>query len=489
MIGHFPSTNDLIKIKENGIISAIHQHGGLSAIYKEMNVTVKRMRWETLEDVVNVYKNLYDELGRMPTFHDLKARNLQSIRNMVKKFGGIQTIYKKLCIVPTIKPYGYWNDIENVIKELRKIEEEIKHFPSSDELKKMGGNTSLITAIQKKHGGYNKVRDFFSEPSKHVPPAYYSDFENVLAVIEICTQKVGHFPTIVELESFRPGIKFGILKYHEGYKKVRNLLNQKHLSVPPGYWKNFDNIRNEIELLIDKLGGFPTIKDMNRYGPPGLSTAIAVHVGGVTILREKLGIPPRFKSQFEKRIKSILDAYVEDITSIDNRKKQLNNDFGINLIHPITKNYMELDRYYPDFKVACEVQGTQHNEEVEFFAKQKGLSAKDYLEQIRLVDKSKKEQCEAQGIQLIYFYDWMTVEDIISVVEGFLPLRKVPSKIEIFPELRDTKEEILIVLKALENETEELKAKDIKNFSRPFYERMLSIFGTTANAIKAVRLK
>ena len=73
-----------------------------------------------------------------------------------------------------------------------------------------------------------------------------------------------------------------------------------------------------------------------------------------------------------------------------------------------------LDFYLPDYNIAIECQGRQHFEPVNYFG---GKKAFEYVKQL---DKTKKELCEKNHIDLLYFSDKKWGENIILSEEMLL---------------------------------------------------------------------
>lgn len=85
---------------------------------------------------------------------------------------------------------------------------------------------------------------------------------------------------------------------------------------------------------------------------------------------------------------------------------------GYNVIHhsfPSFLGRLEIDIHIPSFNLGIEYQGIQHYEPIEFFGGQEGFENR-----IRS-DKLKKELCELNGVELIYFsYDEQIDENLVQ---------------------------------------------------------------------------
>jgi hypothetical protein len=492
-IGKFPSSTVLRSYKTPGLVDAIKKHGGMKKLREVFNAPVilekkKERKWDDFHKIVELYRSLIKELGRFPTKEDLKKRRLSGVILGIQKHGGVYPLYRCLGIEPKTKPYGYWNKIENVFGEIDKIIDLTGKFPSRIFLNDMG-LSSMVTAITKKHGGMLNIRKVYDCPLKSVEYGHYSDFNNVKEVIKLCEEKLGHFPTVSELDAFRPGIKAGILKYHGNYLEVRKEFNQQLIQKQPGYWKDIKKVEAALRKLENQLGDFPTQKQIDEFGEIGLYQGIIKFHGGLTEIREKLGYKPKSKSNLEKRYKLILDSLVNDNYYFDNRKKMLYNEFNIELRNPITNNFLEIDRYYPNHRVAIEIQGEQHKKEIKHFADRKGLTPTEYLQEVKRIDEEKKKQCKKQKITLIELHDSMTKDKILKTIQNVLPIRDVSLPI-VSKAYGGIQEEIINSLQKIQsNKKGYVTKKDIVTYSRPLYDDIRAFYGGIYQAREAAGIQ
>lgn len=491
-IGSFPSLRYLRENGFNNIDYRIREHGGMKVLRKLLNEPVviksRKRKWENFNDIVEIYKGLIKEIGHFPTKEDLIERGISGVITSILRHGGFYRLYESLGIIPPTKPKGYWNDLGNVYTEIDQYIEKFGRFPSINDLNTLG-LSGMVKAVIEKHGGFIKIREKYDAPLNSVEYGYFSDFNNVIEVIELCKREIGHFPTITELDKFRPGIKAHILKYHVSYKEVRKKLNAPIIQKEPEYWKALENVTQAINKLIDVIGAFPSTNQIEKLGEIGLYQGIIKYHGGLVSLREKMGYRPKKKSNLEDQVKLILDAYVIENYYYDNRRKMLYDLFNIELRHPITKNFLEIDRYYPKYRVAIEVQGEQHEKEVNYFARKKGKNPEDYLKELKAVDEAKRRQCEKQGIILIEITDSMTKKDILSLIKEYLPIRIKPIKNEIEP-IRNMEEEIIVELQRLQSKKDGIVRKeDIVRYNSTLYKNIRKFFISLDNARKAAGIK
>ncbi len=96
------------------------------------------------------------------------------------------------------------------------------------------------------------------------------------------------------------------------------------------------------------------------------------------------------------------------------KDEYINNGYYSWLISPRGAP-MQLDRYYPDLKIAFELQGIQHYEHTTYY--HKTLSSFKYLQECDII---KKDTCEKRGITLIEIrYDEDISDNLIQTkLEG-----------------------------------------------------------------------
>lgn len=139
--------------------------------------------------------------------------------------------------------------------------------------------------------------------------------------------------------------------------------------------------------------------------------------------------------------------------------------------------------------MAIEIQGLQHNEEVRYFAKQKGLSPSTYLEQIKYVDEVKKRKCLEQGVIYVEITDGMDNESVLDEVKKHLPIKSNATYVET-PLIKSKKLDIINKLREIQCNTDGyVKKSDIVAYSRALYDDLRDVFGGIYDARKAANIK
>lgn len=424
-IGHFPTVKEMRELGYKDLIGAVYNyHNNWENIRLQLGQEKKFNRWDSLNTILVYLRGLIKELGHFPSKEELIDRGSSSILiEIQEKYGGIYYIYNLLDIDPPKKPDGYWKDRDNVIKHLEEVEAELGHFPSLDELRN-NGYSGMASGIYRHHEGYKEIKKILNVEQHQVPDGYFEDFNKIKPIILELKEKIGRFPTIIELENYRPGIKYAIRTYHEGYIEVRKKMGAEIIQKPDGYWKDFKNVKRELLKLENKLGIFPTFEMIQEKGPKGLNAGIYLYHGSLNNVREKLGKEIIYPSVLEAYVKSILDRWVKDDKYLDNKRHELKY-YGVELVNAETNQPLEIDRYYYEAKVAIEIQGHQHKYPASLFTKIDSDSIKTFKHQ-KKIDNYKRKQLEEQGIDLIEidFNDYE--KEILEKISEKLMLREKP---------------------------------------------------------------
>jgi len=144
------------------------------------------------------------------------------------------------------------------------------------------------------------------------PNGYYKPFENVKQELTTIIQELSHFPTQIELkEKGLNSLATAISKCHGGFPLVREKMNTELLRKPNRHYEDFENVEKELTPIIQELGHFPTQNELNERGLSGLVMGILRCHKGLNAVRVKMGYEPLQKP----------NGYYE---SFENIEKELN---------------------------------------------------------------------------------------------------------------------------------------------------------------------
>ena len=153
------------------------------------------------------------------------------------------------------KPWGYWMNVENALLEVKRImkKEGWKNFPGQKTLDDRG-YSGLSNGIVKYHGGFHKVRELLGEEQVY---GNWKKKDYALAQANRIMQKEGwtELPcTNILCERNYSSLVHAIHKYYGGMTGFRKLLGQKQRKVPNGSWQSLDYTLVEAQKIIEREG-------------------------------------------------------------------------------------------------------------------------------------------------------------------------------------------------------------------------------------------
>ncbi|MBX4196180.1 hypothetical protein KW805_01170 [Candidatus Pacearchaeota archaeon] len=192
------------------------------------------------------------------------------------------------------KPNGYWNYMEHVIQEVRRVmyENDWTELPDHNDLVKRG--YGYLSGAIKKQGGYHSLRKKLGHKAKIVTSRYWEDFNRVEREAKKIMKRHNFdiLPGCQTLSKLGYGsFAVGVIKYHGGLRILRSKLGQEQIAREPGTWSDLQRTITETKKVMRKLGTdtLPPANKLNKKGFGYLVKAITRHYGGFRKFREELG--------------------------------------------------------------------------------------------------------------------------------------------------------------------------------------------------------
>ena len=293
------------------LVGAIfHYHGGMDSVRQKLGQERKQKPigyWKDFANVRAELEKIIAETGNFPSSEELRKRGKLYVslgQAMHVHHGGINAVRTRMGYKERIKPFGYWE--ENLESVLQKLIEQLGHFPTQEELKKVGG---INRAINLKYGGLIQARKVYGFEEIVKPKGYWRVWENIEPILKKLIEELGHFPTQNELkENGYQSVSDALRKYHGGISCVREKMGFEQLKKPMRYW-TLENTIEECKRLIEETGNIPTQDRLKELGLTSLTAAISKY-GGMHELREKFGKKsPERRKRFWRDEKNAVDAY------------------------------------------------------------------------------------------------------------------------------------------------------------------------------------
>lgn len=252
------------------------------------------------ENIISKLKMVIKKLGHFPTRTELNNLNECGLTTAIARNGGFIYFREKLGYKLIRKPNGYWN-IDNTIKEIYLVIEEICHFPNSIELINIG-KCDLAYSILK-NGGYNYFREKLEYEIIKKSKGFWND-TNIINELKLIIEIINHFPTEFELRNLNKRSLAGGIYRNGGISKFQKILGYESKHKPEGYWTD-ENTISELEPIIKELGHFPSATELTKMKRDDLINVITTN-GGTIYFRKKCG----FSSSIQEIYKFKLNVYI-----------------------------------------------------------------------------------------------------------------------------------------------------------------------------------
>ena len=259
------------------------------------------------ETILDGIKKIINEIGHFPSYVELN----NNISVAISRNGGINK-FRKLLGYEQKRVPGYWTE-SKIIDELNKIINIAGNFPSSYELRE---KYMYLVGAMNRYGGIVKFKKLLGYNLLHHENNYWTE-EKIIEKLKEIKNKIGHFPKQIELwELGYSTISFTINK-KGNFNRFRMLLGDNIIKHDRNYWTEEKTTEILLE-LIRNIGYFPMPNEFVKLGRGELVSAISKN-GGFFKFRTKLGcnkITFEMKSYYNRRgkkseniIKTIIHDY------------------------------------------------------------------------------------------------------------------------------------------------------------------------------------
>lgn len=243
------------------------------------------------EKIINELDIISKQIGHFPTHRELGGMNRNDLRCAITLSKKPIAYYAEKLGFEHIKPMNYWTE-ETIISELKKIIDETGKFPSVKNLEQThGGLWGAIYGKKYKIEYFQKLLGFQS-----IIKIDWTE-EKITEELKKITEKLGYFPTTNEIQKENKSLNGAISKTKKSIHYYAKLLGFEPNEKPKGYWKDFENLKKEInEKFKDMLEikKFPTL-DMIKRNIKGNVVVAVCEFGGINVVANLMGYePPTF---------------------------------------------------------------------------------------------------------------------------------------------------------------------------------------------------
>jgi len=320
---NLPSSDKLTELCYSSLACVINKYYGGFQKFREVigeeQIKVKNGLWENFDYMLERIKIVMNEHGfdSLPSPNKLSDLGYNGLCIAIFRYhGGFKTLRKRIGS-ELRRPAPRWSE-KTIVDELKEIIKNLGYFPKCKDFITLG-KSYLLAAIGA-HGGVNKFREQLGCEIIKRPTGYWHNWEILEKELKRIIDEAGNFPSGNYLEKNKLGyLKTGIY-FFGGFNAVRKKMGYDLERKPDSYWKNWDNVKIELEKIITKTGNFPGNWVLAKLGKYNLINAIRKHHGGFDAVRKKMSQKEIFKpsnywkdwNNVETEIKSLilrLDRY------------------------------------------------------------------------------------------------------------------------------------------------------------------------------------
>jgi uncharacterized Zn ribbon protein len=370
--GEFPNNTQLLLIGKKSLRSSLKYHGHFNDIKTRMGFTPSRkppgywQDWNNfereLQEVIDTeYEdnegNVIKAKGEFPTTTDLEKIERHDIINaMYRHKLGINSAMEMMGFKPLKKPPGYWQDWNNIERELQEvIDTEYKdnegnvikakgEFPSTTKFLNIIGKKSLKNAVRSYQTEVNNIKKSMGFKPLKKPPGYWKDWNIIKRELREVIDKEykdsegnvikakGEFPSATDLKKIeRHDIINAMHRHKLGIYSAMEMMGFKSNRKPRGYWQDWNNFERELQEVIyteykdnegnviKAKGEFPTRKKLIEIGKSSIASSFRYH-GEHYELMEMMGFssnkkPPGYWqdwNNFERELREVIDTEYKD---------------------------------------------------------------------------------------------------------------------------------------------------------------------------------
>ncbi len=253
------------------------------------------------ETRISGLKKVIEQIGHFPTHTELCNMGRRDLSGNIVANGGIFKYAQLLGYTIKQRPKDYWI-IRGISNSVKEMVDSFGHFPHRTELVSTEWNGLYKYLLKNKELDY--YRNLYNYHAYRKPDGYWNDDNIVLEELKKVICSIGYFPTKSKLYDIDRGDLINQIDLHGGFNKYRRLLKYDITKEKNGFW-NDSIIVEKLKPIIEKLGFFPARSDLNVIGESRLISAIS-EFGGLIKFQRLFNI----SCDYFKSYKSAMASYV-----------------------------------------------------------------------------------------------------------------------------------------------------------------------------------
>lgn len=291
--GVMPSFQALTATGRADLTSAVYKHGGLLTVADKLGWHTSQgyhrfPNWDAVAEAVLQFVATDGEPGVMPSYDQFLQRGHRDLLRAIYKWGGglTQTAYRLGldCLYPREIKWRTWSQFAPELEAFIARQGELGIMPSAETFR-TAGRHDLLRGIQVYHGGMSKVAGRLGLASAVESRGYWQDFDNVAEALFAFMETEGLAGVIPTHRLLRASGATSLSKAvlnHGGSQQVAGRLGLAYHEKSPGYWRDWDGVRQELEAFMQVYGEpgvLPTQTQLRQAGRSDLIAAIRCQGG------------------------------------------------------------------------------------------------------------------------------------------------------------------------------------------------------------------
>ena len=298
-----------------------------------------------LEEALLFFIASYGVPGIMPTRRELKAAGRGDLAAAIDNHGRFETVAERLHLHYAVqkKPKGYWNELTNLVHELRTVAAALgmpEVMPTETQLL-AAGYSSLVRAIHL-HGHFKEIahRAGLRFTLNTKPTGYWNEEKIQQAILEFNRERGvrGIMPKRRELEQAGRAALASAIDCHGGYRRLAAVFGLKlsYRKQVADHWDRQETVDAAVQALVRERGTpgvMPTAPQLREWGEGALLDAISRKYGGLSAEAKRLGyaVPDTTKE----------DGYWNDLANVE---RELHEYICLHGTEGVMPTYAELQR-------------------------------------------------------------------------------------------------------------------------------------------------
>ncbi len=302
-LGCMPTQRELGRRGRRDLHGAIQKFGGFAQVASILDYRYTGPKsWSCIDDLRPHLDPIVAELGRMPSYPELREQGRHDLASAITKFGGPREVAIVLGYryAPRKTGRSRWHAVDDLRPHLDPIVAELRRMPTKRELKER--RYENLNATVHKFGGIAKVAEDLGYPYEGHPS--WDEVEDLRPHLDPIVTELGRMPSRREfVERGRAALSDAMRKFG-GPREVAAVLGYPYEGRLS--WDAVEDLCQHLDPIVTELGRMPTDWELKERGRGDLNAAIR-KFGGFAKVAATLNYVHDPPKRYQRRWQAIED--------------------------------------------------------------------------------------------------------------------------------------------------------------------------------------